>query len=146
MRRDYIDVDVRSADDSKAERPPAIALTFDGPTGLLADRLATGDGRLDDEDVDVTYRRTEADEPGVLSLANRLTGEFVLEANVDAESVSALVDAAKGADADDDTCYEVRITDGEGDETVYEKRTLLVYDPDGSLRRQDSLIPGGVEL
>jgi len=29
---------------------------------------------------------------------------------------------------------------------VYDKGTLLVYDADGSLLRQRSLIPGGVEL
>lgn len=146
MRRDYIDVDVRHGADSEPDRPPVLALTFDGPEGMLADRLETPDGPLEESDVDVTYRRTDGDESGVLSVANRLTGEFVLEADVDADAVGALVDAAKGADADDDTSYVVRITDAAGEQTTYEQRTLLVYDADGSLRRQESLIPGGVEL
>jgi len=46
----------------------------------------------------------------------------------------------------DDTSYRIRLTDGDGKSTIYDKEILLVYDESGSLRRSASLIPGGVEL
>lgn len=148
MRRDYFDADVRNVDDEQGV--PVVAITFDGPSGVLSERLLTEDGSLDASEIDVTYRhKTAADEDGasgVLSVANRLTGEFVLEANADPETVDALVCAAKAADGDGKTRYRVRLTDGEGKSRVYDKETLLVYDADGSLLRKRSLIPSGVEL
>jgi len=78
-----------------------------------------------------------------------MTGEFVLEVNASGEDILALVDAARsvGETATDSSgCYRVLLNcDGE---VAYEtdKRTLLVYDDDGSLLRQHSLIPSGVEL
>jgi len=38
------------------------------------------------------------------------------------------------------------LTDSDGKSLVYEKEILLVYDEEGSLLRQRSLIPGSVEL
>lgn len=144
MRRDYIDVDVR--DEAGETDRPTVEITFDGPSGLLAEQLSTEEGTLESSDVDVTYRMTDGDESGVLSVANRHTGEYLLEANLQSDAILGLVKRVKGTDGDDDSSYSVRITDADGDATVYEKGTLLVYDADGSLRRQDSLIPGGVEL
>lgn len=144
MRRDYFEVDMRNVDENERE-PPVVTVTFDGPDGLLADRLVTADGTLDADEIDVTFRRTETDDVGVLSVSNRITGEFVLEANADVETVRALVDAARSR-ADGEPRYRVRVTDADGKSTVYDKETLLVYDREGSLRRGESLIPGGVEL
>ncbi len=144
MRRDYFEVDMRNVDENERE-PPVVTVNFDGPDGLLADRLVTADGTLDADEIDVTFRRTETDDVGVLSVSNRITGEFVLEANADVEAVRALVDAARSR-ADDEPRYRVRVTDADGKSTVYDKETLLVYDREGSLRRGESLIPGGVEL
>jgi len=42
MRRDYFDANV---DDDEQDRP-VIAISFDGPDGLLSERLETGDGPL----------------------------------------------------------------------------------------------------
>lgn len=146
MRRDYFDADVRTADEEL--ELPVVAVEFDGPDGLLADRLVTSDGQLDADEIDVTYRRKatsdESGPEGVLSIADRATGEFVLEANLPPEAVRALVRDARGGD--EETRYLVRLTDSEGKSTVYDKRTLLVYDAEGSLLRSESLIPGGVEL
>jgi hypothetical protein len=161
MRRDYVTLDVRDIDEDGTERP-AVVLTFEGPTELLDDRLTDADGRLDRERVDVAFRlQTPVDDDeatGVFSLANRVTGEFVLEVNADAGPVLDLVSAVrKGADPDDaDGRYRIVVREGTADgeddpeggaaEVVYEKRTLLVYDEEGSLLRQHSLIPSGVEL
>ena len=145
MRRDYFTLHL---DDStaSAEDQPTIRVDFDGPADTLEERLKLASG-----DVDVNFRLQTpvdaAEAAGVLSVADRVTGEFVLEVNAEADAVFAFVDDARESSAGDaDECYEVRITsDGE---TVFstDKRMLLVYDGDGSLLRQHSLIPSGVEL
>ncbi|MFB6074214.1 MAG: DUF5793 family protein [Haloarculaceae archaeon] len=151
MRRDYFDVTVRTADSTSTDAAPEIVVAFDGPTETIAERLDEPDaGGLEGDQIDVTVRLQTpldgADDPeGVLSVTDRVTGQFIIEANLDAASVEALVETARER-PDDQTDYAVRITDAAGASRVYEKRTLLVYDVDGSLRRSSSLIPGGVEL
>jgi hypothetical protein len=146
MRRDYFTLDLDNVDGESATQP-TIRLDFDGPTTDFEARLA------DDSDVDISFRyqtpADDADANGVFSVTDRLTGDFVLEVNVDAETIGTLVDAARDfgtARKDSPGCYSLRIDADE--ETVYraEKRTLLVYASDGSLRRDHSLIPSGVEL
>ena len=152
MRRDYVTLEVRETDQDEAERP-TVVLTFEGPRETLDDRLADSEGEpLDRERVDVAFRlRTpvDADEAaGVFSLANRVTGEFVLEVNAEAEPILDLVDTVRrGGDLDDGDCrYRVVVRDEDSDVATYEKRTLLVYDEEGNLLRSHSLIPSGVEL
>lgn len=146
MRRDYFEAEIGDPDGT--DSVPVVSIEFDGPAGELADRLVTDHGTLDAGEIDVTYRlRSGTDErTGVLSVTNRVTGDFVLEANVEPETVFQLVERATGRDGDDETRYRVRLTDGEGKSTIYDKRTLLVYDAAGNLLRQRSLIPGSVEL
>lgn len=143
MRRDYFEVECSGIDEPSSD-PPVIAITYEGPDGLLADRLTATSGTLDADELDVTYRLTnDGGETGVLSIANRLTGDFVLETNADPSTIGSLVGSVGDGD---DTSYRIRITDSDGKSTIYEKEILLVYDGDGSLRRGESLIPGGVEL
>ncbi|MFC7250571.1 DUF5793 family protein [Halomicroarcula sp. GCM10025324] len=141
MRRDYFTVDVHS--EPADEGTPTISIEYTGPSGGLRERLAAESGTLDADDIDVTLRHQPSDEDGVLSLSNRLTGEYILEATVPTAAILKLVTAAEDRD---DGQYEVRLTDADGKSLVYEKQTLLVYDHDGSLRRSQSLIPGGVQL
>jgi hypothetical protein len=140
MRRDYFTVEVQT--DPADEGTPTIAIGYSGPSGALRERLTTADGTLDASEVDVSFRRQPEEDDGVLSLSTRLTGEYILEAMAPTDVILELVATAETADG----TYEVRLTDGEGKSLVYEKDTLLVYDHDGSLLRQQSLIPGGVEL
>jgi VCBS repeat-containing protein len=141
MRRDYFTVDIQASATDNDD--PRIAIVYDGPTGALRERLNKVDGgTLDGEEIDVTFRR-QPESDGVLSLTNRLTGEYVFEATAPTADIDALVSAA---DAQEDPQFTVRLTDGEDESRTYEMRTLLVYDPDGSLLRGQSLIPGGVEL
>lgn len=156
MRRDKIDVDVRNVPgardgdattaDERTEDRPVLDITYDGDDGRLAERLRGDVHSPESGDVDVTYRLTDADDPGVLSVADRTTGEFLLEADVPADRIHELVRAVAGADGDEERSYRVEITDATGSVTAFDERTLLVYDADGGLRRGDSLIPGGVEL
>lgn len=142
MRRDYFTVDTQAA--AAEDDVPTLSIEYDGPTAELSERLTTVAGEtLDAGEIDVTFRRQPDEERGVLSLTNRHTGEYIFEATVPAADIESLVTAAEGSER---PSFEVRLRVGEDDARVYEKRTLLVYDHDGSLLRGQSLIPGGVEL
>jgi hypothetical protein len=146
MRRDYFTFGLADIE-AKTDGRPAVQIEFDGPADDATQRLTP------ERDVDVAYRfQTPVDDDdadGVFSVADRMTGEFLMEVNVDATDILTLIDAARAysethSDAED--CYTVCL-DAHG-ERVFEmaKRTLLVYDNEGSLLRQHSLIPSGVEL
>ncbi|MFB6157399.1 MAG: DUF5793 family protein [Haloferacaceae archaeon] len=157
MRRDYFELDVENVewvDAGGDPAKPAVHIDFHGPDGMLRDRLTDANGEpLDAEATDVSFRlHDDPDDPdatGVVAVTNRVTGDFVLELNEDAEDVLRFIRAAReyGKSADEgDGRYRVRIViDGEPT-AAYDKRTLLVYDADGNLLRGESLIPSGVEL
>lgn len=148
MRRDYVTLDISQADQDGDHLPTAV-LSYDGPTDLLEERLTDPAGDpLDRERIDVAFRRQSGDAGGVFSLANRMTGEFIVEVNAEASSIRTLVDAARRDDDPDDAdgCYRVVVRRDSEEVASYEKRALLVYDDEGSLLRQHSLIPSGVEL
>lgn len=150
MRRDYFALDVSHVDDG--ERPTAL-IDYEGPTDLLAERLTNHESEpLSADDVDVAYRlRGDVDDEeatGVVSVTNRTTGEFIVELNVDADTVYEFIRAAReyGKHTGDDSRYTIGLAvDGEQRFTA-EKSTFLVYDAEGELRRDRSLIPSGVEL
>lgn len=151
MRRDYFTATVDDAPDEGTQRP-VLTIDYDGPDGRLSDRMQAGGDLRDDGDVDVAYRLKpddgEASADGVLALADRVTGEYVLELNVPAADVYALVEAAReyGQSAETEDRYRI-VLNTDGDHLVtYDKSTLLVYDEAGELLRSRSLIPSGVEL
>ncbi|MFB6217965.1 MAG: DUF5793 family protein [Halobacteriaceae archaeon] len=147
MRREDFTMAVAGVDEG--EQPvPTLVVEADGSPEALAARLEDVDGdRLEADGVDLAFRFTtdvdDDDATGVLAMTDRLTGDFVFELNADADAVLSFVRSAR---RDGDGRYRVRVeTDGETLAT-YEKRTLLVYNNDGDLLREESLIPGGVEL
>jgi hypothetical protein len=147
MRRDHFTISAENLAPEAAEAP-TLTVSYSGPPGTLTARLEAETGTPPSgDDVDATYRLLPdddgADRTGVFALSRRLTGDFVLEANGDADELFALVDAARERD---DTAYRIRIERSGTDDLVMDKQTLLVYDEDGSLLRQHSLIPSGVEL
>jgi hypothetical protein len=158
MRRDYFSLEIGNVDwldgDGDPELP-RVTIDFEGPAATLRSRLSGHDDDvpLSAEETDVAFRLQtaldEAEAEGVVSITNRVTGDFVLELNETADVVTRFVQAARryGEDSpDDDVRYQVRITI-EGDEVVtYDKRTFLVYNSEGNLLRKHSLIPSGVEL
>ncbi|MEZ3116943.1 DUF5793 family protein [Halobaculum sp. MBLA0147] len=158
MRRDYFELDVDSVDwveEGDDPRRPHVYIDFHGPEDLLRDRLTDPDGELlDTEETDVAFRLQEPrdDNPeatGVVGVTNRITGEFIVELNEEADDVLRFIEAAReygrSVDADGGQ-YEVEIA-VDGDRLVaYEKETFLVYDAEGNLLRTESLIPSGVEL
>lgn len=143
MRRDDVAVAV-DVDGGDTDGLPALRIRVEGTEDSLPRALRElGAGRLTGDDVDVALRRGDGEE-AVLSIARRLTGEFLLEANVPAADIAALVDAATARS--DGTRYVV-VIEGEGlERRSFENQTLLVYDTDGNLERDASLIPSGVEL
>ncbi|ESP89644.1 DUF5793 family protein [Candidatus Halobonum tyrrellensis] len=156
MRRDYFELEVENLEWVEAgedPRKPRVYIDFHGPEEELRERLAGSRGDLlAAEETDVAFRLQEsADDPdatGVVGVTNRLTGDFVLELNEDADDVLRFITAAReyGKRDDGDGRYRVEI-DVEGEQLVaYEKETFLVYDAEGNLLRHDSLIPSGVEL
>jgi hypothetical protein len=153
MRREQFTLDVRGIDwveqDDDPETP-TVTIEYDGPGDPLRERLTGPDGDLlAASGTDAAFRLRPDRESGVVSVTNRLTGDFVLELNAGAESVFRFVRAARAygerAGADDGKYRVTVLVEGEPLVT-YEKSTFLVYDSDGELLREHSLIPSGVEL
>ena len=157
MRRDYFTLTVDGVG-GESDRRPVVTVGYEGPAGQLETRMTKGEALLDDPEVDVGYRLRgdgdsdgdgDDDDPdGVLAVADRVTGEYLLELNAPSADVFALVEAARefGQTADTEERYRI-VVERDGEELVtYDKSTLLVYDDDGELLRSRSLIPSGVEL
>jgi hypothetical protein len=156
MRRDYFTLEVSNVDwveDDGDPAKPTVQIDFEGPATTLRERLTgTDDQLLDAAETDVAFRLQaplDSDATGVVSVTNRITGDFILELNEDADDVLKFIRAARRYgehDPDSDGRYEVSIRI-DGDQLVtYDKRTFLVYNEEGNLLRNHSLIPSGVEL
>jgi len=161
MRREDITLTVSGTgwpDTNDDPVQPTLSFRLDGATATLSDHLRTEDGDpLEADETDVTVRlHADLQEPeatGVVAVTNRITGEYVLECNAEAETILGFVRAARryGEATDDDALYRVQLRAGDGPDAgtavaTYEKRTLLVYGDTGELLREHSLIPSGVEI
>jgi hypothetical protein len=153
MRRENFDVHVSNTEwVGSGDEPskPTVAIEFDGPSERLRSRLAGTEGTVVAADeTDVNYRfHADSEGGGVLSITNRITGDFVLELNADADGVLAFIRAARayGEHTDEDGRYRITVQQDDERLLAHEKSTFLVYDDEGNLIRQHSLIPGGVEL
>lgn len=156
MRRDYFTLDVRNVDwvdDSDEPRKPTVCIDFEGPSSTFRERLTgTEDKLLAAEETDVAFRlQSSLDEPdagGVVGVTNRITGDFILELNQEADNVLKFIRAARryGESTDTGGRYHVQIKINGEDIVQYDKSTFLVYNSEGNLLRQHSLIPSGVEL
>ena len=146
MRRDHFTLSVDNVT-PESTAVPTLTVSYSGPPGTLTARLEAETGTPPSGgDVDATFRLlpdTDESGDGVFGLSRRLTGDFLLESNADADEIFALVDAARD---DDEPTYRVRIERPGAEAVVLHLETLLVYDEEGSLLRQRSLIPSGVEL
>ena len=154
MRRDIVTLEVANvswlADDGDPRRPSLVVDVEDDGSDVR-ERLLGADGPLDAGDLDFTFRfqgSPDDGDAGVLSITNRVTGEFLLEVNAEAQSLIDFVTAARryAERTDDSTRYTARVVQGDESLVEVEKRTLLVYASDGELLRGHSLIPSGVEI
>jgi hypothetical protein len=160
MRREDITLvlsDTGWLDSDDDPRQPTLSLRLDDATEALSRRLESEEGEpLSASEIDVTVRLHAAlqdpDATGVVAVTNRITGEYVLECNAEAETILEFIRAARryGEATDEEVLYRVELCAGDAteDTTVgaYEKRTLLVYGEGGELLREHSLIPSGVEI
>ncbi|WP_299334006.1 DUF5793 family protein [Haloplanus sp.] len=156
MRRDHFELEAHNVDWVETNDPPAeprVVIDFDGPKETLTQRLTGTNGDLlDASETDVAFRLQDSlnasDATGVVGVTDRITGDFLLELNENADDVLRFVRAAReyGQSTGDAGKYAVTLrVDGEP-VTTYSKSTFLVYDANGSLLRSKSLIPSGVEL
>ncbi|MXR50870.1 hypothetical protein GRX03_04515 [Halovenus sp. WSH3] len=147
MRRDHFTVAAESLDPADADSP-TLDIEYDGPEETLTAQLTEDDEQIPATDIDVAFRfqddHESPDATGVCSLTHRVTGEYLLEFNAASEEILDLVAAAK--EEPDDGSYRICINRRDGEPFVYDLDALLVYDADGNLLRQHSLIPSGVEL
>jgi hypothetical protein len=153
MRRDNFDVHVSNTEwveGGDEPSKPTLTVEFDGPSERLRSRLAGTEGAVVEADeTDVNYRsHADSGNGGVLSITNRITGDFVLELNADADGVLDFIRAARayGEHTDEDGRYRITVEQDGEQLLAHEKSTFLVYNDEGNLVRQHSLIPGGVEL
>src|SRR6056297_3917953 len=146
MRRDYFTLEVSNVDwveDDGEPAKPTVRIDFEGPASTLRERLTgTDDELLDADQTDVAYRlqtSLDDDATGVVSVTNRITGDFVLELNEDADDVLKFIRAAReyGRESGDaDGRYHVEISLNDEDLVEYDKGTFLVYNREGNLLRQ----------
>jgi hypothetical protein len=157
MRRDYFSVEIHNIGRNEAgedgePRCPTLDITFDGPPTALDDRLTNEEGDRPSSTIDVTCRLLDsAEDPdanGVIGVTDRQTGDFLLEANVDAEEVLEFVRAAReyGTETEGSERYRMCITGENGEIVRHDESTFLLYNDEGDLVRRHSLIPSGVEL
>lgn len=145
MRRDHFTI---AAEDADGKEEPTLDITYDGPAEPFERSFTDENGHLYEDDVvDAAFRLRDApedeDATGAFSLTHRITGGYLLEANADAVDILGLVRAAR--EDDEQARYRIRIT-RDGEPVSYEMDGLFVYDDDGELLKQHSLIPSGVEL
>lgn len=155
MRRDYFDLTVEGVSGTaEGSAMPLVTIDFHGPEGLLRNRLSGADGELlASGEIDVAFRLREPlsatdGAEGVVAVTDRYTGDFILELNETTDDVLPFIRSAReyGDATDDAARYRVEI-DIDGERLVsYDKETFLVYDHEGNLLRNESLIPSGVEL
>jgi hypothetical protein len=156
MRRDNYSLDTGNVGWVKTDgtsTQPLLEITVeDGVTRLRKRLIGRSETRLSAEEIDVSFRfqsPVEAGDPsGVISLANRMTGAFILESQTAATPIETIVSAARrySAATTADDCYRIRLQTNSTTIVTYTKRTLLIYAHDGTLLRHHSLIPSGIEL
>jgi hypothetical protein len=147
MRRDHFTVASESLDPADAGTP-TLNIEYNGPKETLTSQLSEDGGLIPASDIDVAFRFQDDHESdsasGVCSLTHRVTGEYLLECNADGGTILDLVAAAR--EQNDEARYQIRLNRRNGSPIVYDLDALLVYDAEGNLLRQHSLIPSGVEL
>lgn len=156
MRREYFSLEVSNVDwidDGGDPDLPTVTVVFEDGREQLTQQFSGPDGdRLEARDIDFSYRLQDEvdddDATGVVAVTNRMTGDYVCELNADASDVIPFVGAARryGETVGDGARYAARFAVDDEELFSYEKRTFLVYGPDGDLLRSHSLIPSGVEI
>lgn len=127
---------------------PVLRFAFDGSRDSIGQRLLR---RLRDDttsdDMVVSHRRGPTGRRGVLSISDRVTGRYLLEADVKIGLIPEFVNAVSryADDTGSDRRYRVEIDANDGSVTGFETGLLLLYD-EQTLLHESSLVPASVEL
>lgn len=132
---------------------PTLTIQYTGKRSTLRDHLynPTGSPPAADE-IDVTFRYqspvSDSDTPGVLAVTSNVTGDYILELNTNAALVHDFVRAAQRFvdETNHDSAYVLRLSTDTGILAVYEKTIFLIYAPDGTFLRHQSLVPNNIEM
>jgi hypothetical protein len=155
MERDQFHVETATVEESATDSPPeqpVLRIHFDGPRDHLRQELSE---RLRDDltakAIDVSFRHLPTDEEpaeGILALSDRVTGRFILEVKTAVDPVREFVQTVRESAnrTGNEARYRVEIRADTETVTTFEKDLLVVYEPSGTLIRDASLIPTGIEL
>ncbi len=155
MRRQAFTVAMRHVEPGQGAKTaplPTLRLRYDGAGSDLRSALEGANGtHLSETDIDVSLRLKGAFEErpdGVLSVSERLTGDFVCECNVDARDVFEFLSATKrrAATVDGPAKYRIQFVAEGTPIRTYEMDTFLVYTQSGTLQESESLLPNGAQL
>ena len=156
MRREEFSLETRHVETAAGAETaplPTLRLLYEGAPSELRSAFEGVDGTpLAASDLDVSLRLKDpidaADPDGVLAVTNRLTGDFLCELNVAAETVLEFLAAAKrrGSAVEGPSKYRLRLLADGSPIRTDELDTFLVYATDGDLREAESLLPSSVEL
>lgn len=145
--------DTQWLDNDNVPTTPRLRLHLSMPEEVLADRFRNPAGSAyRPEDLDVYFRECSSTRAtvstGVLTVSDRLTGDLLIEGTISSTVIERLVYAVhQRADrASDPPTYVVELVVHGDDVAAFEKQALLVYDSDGNLLRERSVIPTHIEL
>ena len=125
---------------------PALVVIFEGRSLACIDRLRefSVDESLP-EQLDVLFRVNleDPDIPGVLGIGNRLTGDYLLEIEVDRTRIFRFVDVVHryADETGRGVQYDLWISSGDGLVMDYALQVLQVYSYDGDIIRNRSILP-----
>ncbi|MFW6436532.1 MAG: DUF5793 family protein [Halococcoides sp.] len=140
MYREDFTVRTRTGDRGR----PVVAIEYDGPRERLLDRVdSVTTAPIGPDDLELAIRPAPATKgAAVLAITGTATGAYLLETPVDHNAFEAVTTSARDRGVE---TVAVVIRPIEGDPVEFDTRTILLYDDAGQIRRDRSLVPGGVQ-
>lgn len=140
-------------DELPSESPPEpeLVIHFAGPhRQLKGDLRARSRTDVTAPEVEIAIRtlpQTAAHDGAMLTIADSVTGTYLLECDLDHSTYRSFIDAVQTyATATADPSYLVHIETETERFISFRTYLLLVYGPEGTLRRDWSLIPADAEV
>lgn len=139
-------------DDEQQVQEPCLHIQFNEPEPELIARFCNPEQTIYiPSDIDVFYRQQSTDPPvesGVLGVAERQTGDYILETTTSPSIIEKLVYAVRrySEKTESEKRYQCRVWAETHHVVTFESDTLLIYGTDGSVLRHQSLIPRNIEI
>ena len=140
-------------DNGSTPSQPCLRLHITLSSDDLAERFQPGDGSTyRPSDLDLYFRDRSSSraavEGGILTVSDRLTGDLLLEAVVNASVIERFVSAVRqyAARTGNDRKYTVELQCEGTIATSFEKQIFIVYNAENELLRERSVIPAHIEL